>query len=110
MSGYAQVNSARLFYKITGRGEPIIILHGGPGLSHGYLYPQLVALLGKDYQPFSYDQRAGGQSTSEAHSERITMTTFVEDLEAMRRFFGMGQLNLAGHSLGGLLAGAFSLY
>jgi pimeloyl-ACP methyl ester carboxylesterase len=93
VSGYAQVNDAQLFYRITGQGELITILHGGPGLSHGYLYPQLAALLGNDYQLFFYDQRASGQSTGEAHPERITMTTFVEDLEEMARFYGIGQLN-----------------
>ncbi len=36
-NGYLNINNAEIFYKIMGSGEPILIIHGGPGLDHSYL-------------------------------------------------------------------------
>jgi uncharacterized protein len=42
--GKKKVNGVELFYKALGSGEPIVILHGGPGLDHSYLLPQFAKL------------------------------------------------------------------
>jgi proline iminopeptidase len=39
--GRKKVNGAELYYKIMGSGEPIVILHGGPGFEHTYFLPQI---------------------------------------------------------------------
>jgi proline iminopeptidase len=36
-TGMKAVNDTDLYYKIIGDGEPILIVHGGPGLNHQYL-------------------------------------------------------------------------
>ena len=35
-SGVQSINGTELFVKTMGKGEPILIVHGGPGLSHDY--------------------------------------------------------------------------
>ena len=30
-SGYAEVNGLKYYYEITGKGEPLLLLHGGLG-------------------------------------------------------------------------------
>ena len=57
--GYVSVNGARLFYKAIGTGEPILILHGGPGLDHTYFLPQM-ASLSTTHRFILFDQRASG--------------------------------------------------
>ena len=39
--GYAQVIGGRIWYGISGdienKGVPLVVVHGGPGMSHDYL-------------------------------------------------------------------------
>lgn len=102
-SGFIPVESAQLFYRVVGTGTPLLILHGGPGLSHDYLAPQLIELLEQDYQLIFFDQRGSGRSTGGDDESRLTMAQFVSDIEQVRSFFPHEQVNLLGHSFGGLL-------
>lgn len=101
--GSRYVNGVELYYKILGQGEPVMILHGGPGLDHTYLLPQM-AQLARDYQLIFYDQRATGRSSGNPDAASITIDNFVEDLEGLRQTLNLDKMNLMGHSWGGLLA------
>jgi len=101
--GWIQVNGTSLYYQIVGEGRPIVIVHGGPGLDHTYLLPQM-ARPPLHYKLIFYDQRASGKSTSAVDTNSMTMGNFVEDLEGIRKAFGIRKMNLLGHSWGGLVA------
>lgn len=101
--GFQEVNGTRLFYRIEGRGDPVVILHGGPGLSHEYLVPHLEFLAGT-HQLVFYDQRASGNSPMEVPPESVNVENFVRDLEGIRVGLKIEKLTLLGHSWGGLLA------
>jgi len=101
--GTIRVAGASLFFKSIGSGEPVVVLHGGPGLDHTYLLPQL-SPLAKHHTLIFYDQRASGKSTGSVDSATITINQFVEDLEEFRKAMKIEKLNLLGHSWGGLLA------
>ncbi len=103
-SRFVDVHGTRLFVREVGSGTPLVVLHGGPGLSHDYLAPQLIALLAQEYRLIFYDQRASGRSSGREDTTRLTMAQFVEDLEQLRVTLGLGAMNLLGHSFGGLLA------
>lgn len=103
-SGYVDVEDARLFFRVIGEGTPLVLVHGGPGMSHDYLAPQFIRLLADDYRLIFYDQRGSGRSTGVEDTTRLTMAQFVEDLGAVRRAFNLERMNLIGHSFGGLLA------
>ena len=102
-TGRAQVEDVDLFYSIMGEGEPVLVIHGGPGLDHTYLMPQF-GELSKNIQLIFYDQRGSGQSTGRSDSNSITIDQFVKDLEGLRQHLNLEQLNILGHSWGGLLA------
>ena len=107
--GYKEVNGVNHFYKIAGDGEPYIMLHGGPGMYHDELFPFFLDFA-KSNKVIFYDQRGNGKSTL----EKIDSTTFnvellVEDLEELRKEFGVEKLNIIGHSWGGLLAMYYSV-
>jgi proline iminopeptidase len=106
--GLIRVNGTELYFKVVGKGTPIVIVHGGPGLDHTYLLPQFYALA-KEHKLIFYDQRASGRSTSLVDTNSMTMGNFVEDLEGIRKAFGIQKLNLLGHSWGGLVAMFYAL-
>lgn len=106
--GLAEVNGTELYYKIIGEGEPIVILHGGPGMDHNHLFAS-VGKLSSDLQVIFYDQRGTGNSSGEIDSAKINTATFVEDLEAIRKVFDLGKMNLMGMSWGGMLAMQYAM-
>ena len=42
--GYAPTNKGKIYYKSLGQGPTIILIHGGPGLSHNHFMPQMQPL------------------------------------------------------------------
>jgi len=36
--GTKKINGAEIYCKVIGSGEPILVVHGGPGLAHDYLH------------------------------------------------------------------------
>lgn len=101
--GYVPVGRARLFYRDTGQGHPIVILHGGPDFDHNYLLPEMDRLAGS-FRLIYYDQRGRGRSAEGVRPEDVTITSDVEDLDEVRRHFGLESIALLGHSWGGVLA------
>ena len=103
-SFYIEAEGARLFVRSVGSGTPLVIIHGGPGMSHDYLAPQLIDLLAREYRLIFYDQRASGRSAGVEDTTRLTMAQFISDLESLRKSLQLDRMNLLGHSFGGLLA------
>ncbi len=100
--GLIKTNGVELYTKIVGRGEPAVILHGGPGFDHIHMLPFQV--LADQCQIIFYDQRATGNSTGAADEASITVANFVEDLEGLRDNLNLDKINLLGHSWGASLA------
>ena len=80
----------------------LLFVHGGPGASHDYMLPQMLALA-SDYRLIFYDQRGGGRSKSDDRAP-VTWKTHVDDLAALVRELSLEPLTLVGYSWGGLLA------
>lgn len=108
-SDFIEINGARHFYEILGAGDTLVILHGGPGLSHKYLKPQLDSLLSSNFTLMFYDQRGSGWTEGEKDTLKLTMSNLVDDLEQIRKHFKIQKLNLLGHSFGGLLAMKYAI-
>lgn len=103
MKIFIKTNDAQIFCRVFGKGEPIIVVHGGPGLSQDYLLPQMAKLAQTNLVIF-YDQRGCGLSTGAINEDSIQIKTFVDDLEAIRKSFGYKKVTVLGHSWGGFLA------
>ncbi len=98
-----EINGVEHYIKKMGEGDPIVVLHGGPGLFHNYLVPHFKNLAEK-YQIIFYDQRGCGQTDFPKDTTSINIDTYVEDLEAIRNHLKLEKLTLLGHSWGALLA------
>jgi len=107
-SGTVDVNGTKLFCQVMGQGEPMVIIHGGPGLDHSYFLPHFNELA-KDHTLIFYDQRASGQSDLNVDTTSVTLDNFVEDLEALRKHFKLEKMNLLGHSFGGFIAMKYAI-
>lgn len=102
--GYKHVNGVDHFYRIVGKGEPFVLLHGGPGMYHDELYPFFMEFA-QSHQVIFYDQRGNGRSLMESVStSNFNVELLVDDLDKLRQEFGIQKLNIIGHSWGGLLA------
>jgi proline iminopeptidase len=101
--GYLDVNGTSLFYKTMGSGDPIVVLHGGPGFDHRQFLPFIWELAAR-HKVILYDQRGTGLSSGPVDSTSISIDTFIADIEGIREAFGIEQMNLLGHSWGGILA------
>jgi proline iminopeptidase len=106
--GYVDANGLLLYYKIIGQGDPLVILHGGPGASHDYFLPYLLPLARTNTLVF-LDERGSGHSQKLEDPSGYTVENMVEDVEAVRIALGLGRINLLGHSYGGVLAEAYAL-
>lgn len=100
--------SAPLFFRADGPDlSPLLLLHGGPGAHHDYLYPQMLALAER-HRVVTYDQRGGGQSKTDDPAP-ITWETQVTDLAAVITEFGLVPPTIVGYSWGALLAMLYAI-
>jgi pimeloyl-ACP methyl ester carboxylesterase len=60
-SGFAPVNGVKIWYATFGRGEPVVLLHGG--LANSSYWGHQVRALQKHYQVIVMDSRGHGRST-----------------------------------------------
>jgi proline iminopeptidase len=102
------VGKASLYVREIGRGQPLIVLHGGPDFDHGYLLPDLDRLADA-FRLIYYDQRGRGRSGDDVQPEEVTLKSDVDDLDAVRRHFQLESAPLLGHSWGTVLALEYAL-
>ena len=97
-----------LCYTTFGKGNPILIINGGPGMSSEGFIP-LAKVLSKNNQTIIYDQRGTGKSTvKKVNAETITMDLMVEDIELLRKHLKIKNWIVMGHSFGGMLASYYA--
>jgi len=85
---------------IIGEGQPVLLLHGGPGLGYGYM-EAVADELGNGYRVASFQQRRLAPSTLEGP---FTIAQAVDDVVCVLDGLGWPRAFLVGHSWGGHLA------
>src|SRR5580704_4139743 len=106
--GFVDANGVMIYYTMMGRGEPLLILHGGPGSTHDYFLPYLLPLA-RRHKLIFIDERGSGKSEKLDDPAGYTVENMVEDTEAVREGLNLGRISLLGHSYGGVLAQAYAL-
>lgn len=112
--GYITMSdSARIFYKVAGHPGPgidtLIAIHGGPGMDLESIYNDWAAHLGRRHVVIFYDQRGGGKSELPTDTSRLVAARQIQDLDEIRRHFGLTKVTLLAHSYGPLLAASYAI-
>ena len=99
-SGYANVNGIKLYHEIYGRGEPLMLIHGGLttiGEMQGWVQP-----LAKSWQVIAVEMQGHGRT---ADTDRpMSFTMMGEDIAALLDRLKIPKTYLVGHSFGGASA------
>jgi proline iminopeptidase len=101
-------DGARIAWVAVGRGTPMIVVHGGPGMDHRYLRPGL-DVLGSAHRLLYYDQRGTGGSEAPLDSGSVNLGMFVADIEALRVDLGTERVLVLAHSFGSQIALAYAM-
>lgn len=101
-------NGVRLRTAQRGKGSPVIVIHGGPGMDHLSLAADLVRLE-RQHRVIYYDQRGGGRSTLPDDTSLLSLEHHVADLEAVRKHYGLRRVTLLAHSFGPAIATFYAL-
>lgn len=89
----------------------VLLLHGGPGLTHEYFECMESFLPREGIEFIYYDQLGSAYSSQPDDSSLWTTERFVEEVEQVRKALGLDKSNfyLLGHSWGGILAMDYAL-
>ena len=95
-------SNAKLFTELHQKynAETIIMLHGGPGVPMDFA--PIVEVLSSKYQVISFDQRGTGRSP--AKGATYSMDEYIDDIDAVSKYYAVTEFHLFGHSWGGLYA------
>jgi proline-specific peptidase len=92
----------RLAYRCAGKGPTLVCHGGGPGFSALYLAD--LGGLAEELELVLLDPRGTGGSTKPDDPRAYELDDYVADLEELRAHLGLEQLQLFGHSHGGVVA------
>lgn len=115
---YSMINGKKLYFDIDGAGveirsgkithKPVVfVIHGGPGGTHLNFKPHLDKLT-DNAQLVYVDQRGCGYS-DEDETVKYTLEQNVEDIEALRKYLGIDNAWILGHSYGGMVAMSYAI-
>ncbi|MEJ0057297.1 MAG: alpha/beta fold hydrolase [Bacteroidota bacterium] len=108
--GYVPVEGGRIWYKVvgTGKGVPLLLIHGGPGGRSCSGIPATPCLATKD-KSFFYDQLGSGNSDRTTDTTLWRLSHFVDEVDALRNALGLKEVNILGHSWGATVAVEYML-
>ena len=98
-SGYAEVNGIKLYYAIYGKGQPLLLLHGG--LGNADYWGDQVPTFANKYQVIVVDSRGHGRSTRDG--KPYSYGLMAADVLALLDFLKIKRTALVGWSDGGVI-------
>ncbi|MFW9853763.1 MAG: alpha/beta fold hydrolase [Candidatus Thorarchaeota archaeon] len=100
-----QVNGLEIYYETTGKGRPLVFIHGA-FVSSTMWNPQ-VAYFSKNYQTLVYDLRGHGR-TGPSDKKKYSVELYADDLAQLLSRLNIQKPILCGLSLGGMIAQVFA--
>src|SRR3954447_26352707 len=108
-AGHVETTDGRIAFWIAGRGKrTLLTLHGGPGVPCQYIHP-MADLASEGVRVVFYDQLGCGGSDKPQDPALWTLDRFTREVEEVRQALELGQVDLWGHSCGGILAQEYAL-
>ena len=95
-TGHASINGLSYYYEIRGKGEPLLLLHGG--LGSGDMFAPILPALGDGRQIITVDLQGHGRT---ALGDRpISLVDMGNDMAALLAKLGHTRVDVMGYSLG----------
>ncbi|HTQ16973.1 proline iminopeptidase-family hydrolase [Mycobacterium sp.] len=109
MQGMIAVPGGNVWFNRVGGGAglPLLAVHGGPGLPHGYLTS--LKRLADEREVIFWDQLGCGKSECPSDVQLWTMRRSVAEMDAVVRGLGLNRFHIFGNSWGGMLAQQYVL-
>src|SRR5690349_10573934 len=104
---YITVNGARLWVVTVGKGQPLFLIAGGPGVVHVGL--RRFDSLAANHLLVYFDGYGRGKSDTAKDVKEYTIERDIEDLEGLRKAMGFGKIIVLGHSYGTVVAQGYAL-
>ena len=96
-SGHVEANGVRYYYEVHGRGEPLLLLHGG--LGNIDMFGLNIPALSAARQVIAVDLHGHGRTT--LGDRPIDLVDIGNDLAIVLKTLGYTQVDVAGYSFGG---------
>lgn len=100
-------DSVKLFVERSGKGVPVLFIHGGPGSNSGYFQLGGGRMFESEVELIYLDQRGCGRSGNAANNN-YSLKRMILDMEEVRLALGIKQWILMPHSFGGIIATAYA--
>src|SRR5262245_14370584 len=95
----------RIHYRVTGEGEPVLLIHGFAGNMYVQWYlPGIVRSLAKEYRVITYECREHGFSGKTKDPKQYGQE-MVEDAIRLLDHLGIKRAHIVGYSMGGFITG-----
>ena len=109
LQGMIAVPGGKVWFNRVGGGAglPLLAVHGGPGLPHGYLTS--LKRLADEREVIFWDQLGCGKSECPSDVQLWTMRRSVAEMDAVVRGLGLNRFHIFGNSWGGMLAQQYVL-
>lgn len=99
-SGYIPVDGLRIYYEVQGKGQPLILLHGG--LGSGEMFNSILPALSGNREVITVDLQGHGRT---ADIDRpLSYQTMADDIAALCRYLKIAPADVMGYSVGGEVA------
>jgi len=99
-AGRASIKGIDYGYQVRGKGEPLLLLHGG--LMSYDMFDPVMPLLTKGHEVILVDLQGHGRTT--LGTRPIRCETIADDIDALLQQLGRTQVDVLGYSFGGCVA------
>jgi pimeloyl-ACP methyl ester carboxylesterase len=99
-TGHAEVNGIKYYYEITGKGEPLLLLHGGLGSLD--MFGPVRDMLSAQRQVIAVDLHGHGRTA--LGTREFDPVAQGDDMASLLDAVGIKQADVLGYSMGGFVA------
>src|SRR5919198_2077449 len=103
-SGHAAVNGVNYYYAIYGKGEPLLLLHGG--MFHTEMFGLTLAKLAQNRQVIGVHLQGHGRTA--LGDRQISLVDMGNDMAGVLKKLGHDKVDVLGYSMGGGVAFQFA--
>src|SRR5437867_8725554 len=100
-----QVNGMRMYYEVSGAGEPLIVLHGA--YMNVPMMGEIIPQLAKTHRVYALELQGHGRTTD--INRPITYQNLADDVSAFMNAVGLKKADVFGYSMGAMTGLQFAI-